>query len=88
MKKFLLMNMPSTIGVYKGKDSALKGIIAPRPMVSMAELAGSVLAAGADCKILELQVSEKPFEEIETTIKSYQPDYVGLTFTTLLFEEA
>jgi len=88
MKKFLLMNMPSTIGVYKGKDSALKGIIAPRPMVSMAELAGSVLAAGADCKILDLQVSENPYAQIETTIKDYQPDFVGLTFTTLLFEEA
>lgn len=87
-KKLLLMNMPSTINVYRGDSSALKGIIAPRPLVSMAELAGSALASGADCKILDLQVSEKPFEEIENAIKSYTPDYVGLTFTTLLFDEA
>ncbi|MCK5043460.1 radical SAM protein [Candidatus Pacearchaeota archaeon] len=86
MKKVLLMNMPSCIKVY-GK-SALKGIIAPRPLVSMAELAGSVLHAGGDCKILDLQVVEKPFHEIEKTLNEYQPDLVGLTFTTLLFEEA
>ncbi|MBU0957633.1 MAG: B12-binding domain-containing radical SAM protein [Nanoarchaeota archaeon] len=85
-KRVVLMNMPSTIRVY-GK-SALKGIIAPRPFVSMAELGGSVLNAGADCKILELQVSNKPFEEIENMIKTYKPDLIGLTFTTLLFEEA
>lgn len=84
--KVLLMNMPSTIRVY-GK-SALKGIIAPRPFVSMAELAGSVLYAGGDCKILDLQMSDKPYMEIEETIKNYNPDYVGLTFTTLLLDEA
>ncbi len=84
--KVLLMNMPSTIRVY-GK-SALKGIIAPRPFVSMAELAGSVLYAGGDCRILDLQMSEKPFHEIEKTIGEYKPDFVGITFTTLLFEEA
>ncbi len=84
--KVLLMNMPSTIRVY-GK-SALKGIIAPRPFVSMAELAGSVLEAGGDCKILDLQMSDKPFEQIEDTLKNYKPDFVGITFTTLLFEEA
>ncbi len=86
MKKVLLMNMPSTIRVY-GK-SALKGIIAPRPMVSMAELAGSVLHAGGDCKILDLQVSEQPYQKIEKTLEEYKPDFVGLTFTTLLFWEA
>lgn len=84
--RVLLMNMPSTIRVY-GK-SALKGIIAPRPFVSMAELAGSILYAGGDCKILDLQVSDTPFEDIEKTLQEYKPDYVGITFTTLLFEEA
>jgi len=84
--KVLLMNMPSTIKVY-GK-SALKGIIAPRPFVSMAELAGSVLNTGNDCKILDLQVSEEPYKEIEEIINNYNPDYIGITFTTLLFEEA
>lgn len=86
MKKVLLINMPSTIKVY-GK-SALKGIIAPRPFVSMAELAGAVLEAKADCRILDLQISHRPFFEIEKTIQKYEPDCVGLTFTTLLFEEA
>lgn len=88
MKKprIILMNMPSTIRVY-GK-SALKGIIAPRPFVSMAELAGSAIFAGADCRILDLQISEKPFYEIEKAINFFKPDYIGLTFTTLLFEES
>jgi len=86
MKKVLLMNMPSTIKVYG--ESALKGIIAPRPLLSMAELAGSVLYAGGDCKILDLQISEHPFKEIEDTINSYQPNIIGLTFTTLLIKEA
>lgn len=86
--KVLLMNMPSTINVYKGKQSALKGIMAPRPFVSLAELAGSVLATGADCKILDLQASKSAFEEIKDTLKNYKPNFVGLTFTTLLFEEA
>ncbi|PIN77167.1 hypothetical protein COV15_02910 [Candidatus Woesearchaeota archaeon CG10_big_fil_rev_8_21_14_0_10_34_12] len=88
MKKVLLMNMPSTIQVYKGKDSALKGIIAPRPLVSLVELAASVLITGADCKILDLQVSKIPFKDIEHTMWDYNPEIVGITFTTLLFEEA
>ena len=88
MKKVLLMNMPSSIRIYKGTKSALKGIIAPRPLVSLVELAGSVLYAGGDCKILDLQASEKPFDELEKTLSSFKPDIVGLTFTTLLFEEA
>jgi len=86
MKKVLFMNMPSTIRVY-GK-SALKGIIAPRPFVSLVELASSVLHAGGDCKILDLQMSDRPFYEINKKISEYKPDFVGLTFTTLLFEEA
>ncbi len=85
-KKVLLINMPSSISVY-GK-SALKGIIAPRPFVSMAELAGSVLKVGADCQILDLQASEKPYVELSNIINKYQPDFIGITFTTLLFEEA
>ncbi len=80
--------MPSTIEVYKGKQSALKGIIAPRPLVSLVELAASALYAGADCKILDLQISQHPFHEIFKTIDTYKPDLIGLTFTTLLFEEA
>lgn len=86
MKKVLLMNMPSTIRVYG--ESALKGIIAPRPFVSMAELAGSILHVGGDCKILDLQIAEKPFHIIEKVLNEYKPDFVGLTFTTLLFEES
>ncbi len=86
MKKVVLMNMPSTIRVYG--ESALKGIIAPRPLVSLAELGGAVLEVGAECKILDLQVSEKPFFEIAKMLKEYNPDFVGLTFTTLLFDEA
>lgn len=86
MKKVLLMNMPSTIRVY-GK-SALKGIIAPRPFVSLVELAASVIEAGGECRILDLQISKNPYNEIEKTIQSFNPDYVGLTFTTLLFDEA
>ena len=84
--KVLLMNMPSTIKVYG--ESALKGIMAPRPLLSMAELAGSVLYAGGDCKILDLQTSDNPYKEIDDSIENYKPDYVGLTFTTLLFNEA
>lgn len=86
MKKVVLMNMPSTIKVYG--ESALKGIIAPRPLVSLVELAGSVLDTGADCKILELQVSKTPFRDIEKMLSEYKPDFVGLSFTTLLFQEA
>lgn len=80
------MNMPSAIRAY-GK-SVLKGIMAPRPFLSMAELAGSVLKVGKDCKILDLQSTNHPFRDIEKSIQEYQPDIIGLTFTTLLFDEA
>ena len=86
MKKVVLMNMPSTIRVYG--ESALKGIIAPRPLVSLVELGGAVLESGADCKILDLQVEDKPFRKIERVLSEYEPDFVGLSFTTLLFQEA
>jgi len=35
MKKVLLMNMPSTIKVYKGSKSALKGIIAKKGVANL-----------------------------------------------------
>ena len=86
MKKVLLMNMPSSIRAY-GK-SALKGIMAPRPFLSMAELGASVIYAGGDCRVLDLQSSLRPFEQVEHAIQTYRPDMVGMTFTTLLFDEA
>jgi len=86
MKRVLLMNMPSAIKVY-GR-SALKAIMAPRPFLSMAELAGAVLAVGEDCKLLDLQISDNPLNEIDSIMEQYKPDLVGITFTTLLFNEA
>lgn len=86
MKKALLINMPSNIKVYS--KSALKGIIAALAPLNLAELASAILAVGVDCQILDLQLSSNPYQEIETTIKSYRPQIVGLTFTSLLYQEA
>lgn len=86
MKRVLLMNMPSSIELYK--KSKLKAAIAPRPFLSLAMLAANVLETGNDAKILDLQLSTQPIKDTVNMINNYNPDFVGLTFTTPLYSEA
>jgi radical SAM superfamily enzyme YgiQ (UPF0313 family) len=89
MEKVILMNMPSTIKIYSiYSKSKIRAAVAPRPLLSLTALAASILEKGHDCKILDLQISLNPFNEISESIKSYKPNFIGLTFTTSLFPEA
>ena len=86
IEKISLVNMPSNVKVYN--KSALKGIDWISPPLNLVEIAASVLEESVDCRILDLQLCNDPIQDLINNIKEYQPEIIGLTFTTLLFEEA
>jgi len=84
--KVLLTNMPSAISVY-GK-SKIKAAVAPRPFLSMAELGAAILETKNDVQILDFQLSKEPIKDLINKINNYNPDIIGLSFTTPLVKEA
>jgi len=80
------MNMPSCLDLFK--QGKLKAVIAPRPFLSLVQLGADILQTGNDAQILDMQFSKNPFKDIKSKIEEYQPNFVGMTFTTPLFKEA
>jgi len=86
VSRTLLVTPPSAIRVYR--ESRIRAAVAPRPYVSLAMLAAAVLESGHDARILDLQASARPLDELRDAMAAYRPDYLGLTCTTPLFGEA
>jgi anaerobic magnesium-protoporphyrin IX monomethyl ester cyclase len=86
MKKILLMNLPSTIAVYS--KSALKGVMSAMPPLTLVELGAASLAAGAPCRILDLQGTLDPFAALHDCLENFKPEVVGISSTSLLYHEA
>lgn len=86
-KKVLLINPPGTTQVYStAKIKAAKPVV---PSISLATLAGALLKEGyRDVKILDLNISKDPDKAIQNVLNAYEPDFVGITFVTPLFDLA
>jgi radical SAM superfamily enzyme YgiQ (UPF0313 family) len=86
LSRVLLVNPPSAVGVYE--KSKIKVAITSAPFITLATLAGELLRQGHKVRIADLMVEEDPFNTYRGILEDFQPEYIGITFTTPLFHEA
>ena len=86
MSRVLLVNPRSAIGVYD--ESKIKVAITAAPFVTLASLAAALLEDRHEVKIADLMIESSPMSAYSDYLKEFQPDYVGVTFTTPLYSEA
>ncbi len=84
--KFLLINPPSSIKVYK--KSKLKAAVSEMPLVSLASLGAILEEEKVNVNVLDLATSLDPINDLKNKLNDFNPDYVGVTFTTPLYNEA
>ncbi len=82
----MLINPPSSLRAYS--KSKIKAAIPQIPILNLATLAASLLKAGHEVRILDLAISYTPLKDLVRKVKSFQPDFAGVTCTTPLFHEA
>jgi radical SAM superfamily enzyme YgiQ (UPF0313 family) len=62
--------------------------ITSAPFITLASLAGALLEAGQEVRIADLMIEGRPVEAYRNLLRDFSPDYVGVTFTTPLWNEA
>lgn len=85
-KKILLINCPSSIDVYS--KSKIKMAVGFQPFISLTALAAVLLKRDCETQILDLMLSKHPKKDLISKLKEFNPEFVGITFTTPLFNEA
>lgn len=83
-KKILLIN-PNQNNIY-AKVKIKPGAIYS-PVLSLAALGASCLKEGHAVKIFDANLPVNNFQRLQKLLKSFLPDYVGITFTTPLFPQ-
>ncbi len=87
MKERVLLICPNAaIEIFK--ESKISVAIPHIPYISLASLAAVLLAEGYSAQILDLSVSREPLKDLRQSLKNFQPDFVGITFTTGLLKNA
>ena len=84
--KFLLINPQSSIKIYK--TGKLKAAVSEMPLVSLASLGAVLEQEKIDTQVLDLATSLNPLDDLDKKLREFNPDYVGVTFTTPLYNEA
>ena len=84
-EKFLLINPPSSIKVYK--KSKIKAALSEMPLLSLASL-GAILEEYCKVKVLDLSLSLNPIKDLKKALDRFNPDFAGITFTTPLYNES
>ena len=85
-KKILLVNPPSSVAVYN--RSKITAAVPRVPVQSLATLGAVLLRDGFDVQILDLMLSRNVENDIVARMREFQPEVVGVTFTTPLYNEA
>ena len=85
-KNVLFICPPSTTGAYS--QSKIKVAIPEIPLLSLASLAAMLIEAGHEVKISDLSITKTPKKMLLKDLQGFNPDYVGLTFTTPLYKES
>jgi len=82
----MLFITPSYLNsVYK--HSKMKTVMATFPLVGTAVLAGTVHAQGHDVAVADLNTVEDVDDHLSSKLETFNPNYVGISFTTPLFNE-
>ncbi|MBU0929645.1 MAG: B12-binding domain-containing radical SAM protein [Nanoarchaeota archaeon] len=84
--KFLLINPPSSIKIYK--TGKLKAAVSEMPLISLASLAAVLEQEKVDTQVLDLSTSLDPLKDLSEKLQEFNPEYLGVTFTTPLYNEA
>src|SRR3989344_4484552 len=84
--KFLLINPQSSIKIYK--TGKLKAAVSEMPLVSLASLGAVLEQEKIDTQVLDLATSLDPLNDLDKKLQEFNPDYVGVTFTTPLYNDA
>ena len=85
-KKVVLVN-PSYASIYK--NVKIREGVPYNPVLSLATIAAPLLDHGYNVRIVDMNMLEGPQKEgLIQEFKKSPPDYVGVTFTTPLYEEA
>ena len=69
-------------------ESKIRVAITSAPFVTLASLAGALLEDGHEVLISDLMIECRPMKAYRNVLESFQPEYVGITFTTPLYPEA
>jgi anaerobic magnesium-protoporphyrin IX monomethyl ester cyclase len=85
-KRVLLINPPSSVAVYN--RSKITAAVPQVPVQSLATLGAVLLRDGYEVRVLDLMLSRNPEADVISRIREFQPDAVGVTFTTPLYNEA
>lgn len=80
--KVLLIN-PASFGVYQ--TAKVKAVAPEYPPLNLVTLAASIRNTKTKVKIIDLQLTKNQKKELKTVLKSFQPQIVGITFTTPLY---
>jgi anaerobic magnesium-protoporphyrin IX monomethyl ester cyclase len=86
LTRVLLVNPPSAIGVYD--RSRIRVAITSAPFITLASLAGALLEKGFQVEIADLMIEGRPDEAYRRKLREMKPGFVGITFTTPLWNEA
>lgn len=85
MKKILLINPPYYEDIFitsKVQPAVTRGII----VLGLSAIAAPLRENGHSVKILDLNIELHPQEKLKTELLNYKPDFIGITFTTPLFD--
>ncbi len=83
-----LLIYPCEMSVYKGTRFEFKQTQECVPPLNIAVLAGSLRSAGHEVRALDLQAESDPQAAIRRAVSSWQPDLVGISFKTPLYNQA
>ncbi|MEK6940747.1 MAG: radical SAM protein [Nanoarchaeota archaeon] len=82
-KKKVLLVEPSDREFYK--DAKVKDVVPNSVSLTLATIGSTLLEAGHEVKILDLNHALSPAKTFVDTITSFKPDILGISFTTPLF---
>jgi len=85
MKKILLINL-SFEKIYE--KTSMKGVAPSTPPLSLACIAGSLLAGKHEVKIFDFNLYEQGDSKLLDELEKFSPDFAGITFVTPLIREA
>src|SRR3989304_9135528 len=86
IKKVLLVNPPSGVAVYN--KSKISAAVPKLPAQSLGILCAVLLKEGFDVKPLDLLLEKDPYKKLAETINDFNPDAIGVSFTTPPYGEA
>lgn len=79
----ILLIIPPFAEIYKG--SKVRAGVPGSPLLGIAAIAGILLKANCDVRILDMNIPRFPLKELDEIISSFEPQIVGITTITPLF---